>query len=313
MIGRSPMDLLRLRYVIAAADTGSFRKAASKHNVQQSTISRAIRQLEDQLGVSIFERSRTGACLTDAGRRLLEEARTAVELLDLAALSAGEAGRAETGIVRVGIISSLAAGFLRELLSSYFSKHPNIDVDIQNGRRDEHITAVQRRWVDVAILAGVSDVEGCDTVVLWEERIHVALPSDHRLADRKQVDWPDLFEETFIVSRMGPGPDVTDFILRRSASLGVMPNVVYRAVVQETLLHLVALGQGITLVSSAWMAVQLPEIVLRPLSGSASIVQFSAVWSTQNDNPALRCFISVAHVLAGHVRRGSSDWVRHSV
>lgn len=313
MIGRSPMDLLRLRYVIAAADTGSFRKAASKLNVQQSTISRAIRQLEDQLGVSIFERSRTGACLTDAGRRLLEEARTAVELLDLAALSAGEAGRAETGIVRVGIISSLAAGFLRELLSSYFSKHPNIDVDIQNGRRDEHITAVQRRWVDVAILAGVSDVEGCDKVLLWEERIHVALPSDHRLAERKQVDWPDLFEETFIVSRMGPGPDVTDFILRRSASQGVMPNVVYRAVVQETLLHLVALGQGITLVSSAWMAIQLPELVLRPLSGSASVVQFSAVWSTQNDNPALRCFISVAHVLSGRVRRGNSDWVRHSV
>ena len=78
-------------------------------------------------------------------------------------------------------------------------------------------------------------------------------------------------------------------------------------------MNLVGLGQGITLVSAAWADVKLPDLVLRPLIDPADIVPFSAVWSHQNDNPALRRFISVAHTLAGRVRRGTSDWASEAM
>jgi len=94
----------RFRYLITAAENGSFRRAAEVLRVQQSSVSRAIRQLEDELGVSLFERRSTGAHLTDAGLRLLSEVRPALEQLELARKAAASAGRAEIGVVRVGII-----------------------------------------------------------------------------------------------------------------------------------------------------------------------------------------------------------------
>jgi DNA-binding transcriptional LysR family regulator len=106
---------------------------------------------------------------------------------------------------------------------------------------------------------------------------------------------------------------VHDYIVRRAADYSTYPDVSHKAVAQETLMHLVGLGQGITLVSAAWTAVKLPDLVLRPLVDPADIVPFSAVWSPRNDNPALRRFISVANTLAGRFRRGTSDWSSESL
>lgn len=302
------MEVGQLWYVIAAAENGSFRRAAEALQVQQSSVSRAIRQLEDKLGVSLFERRSTGAHLTDAGRRFLGEARPALEQLELARKTATAAGRAEIGVVRVGILTSLAGGFLRELVRSYAVRHPRITIDIRDGGRDEHVTAVRKRTLDVAFVTGDRRIAECETAALWEERVHVALPTGHRLACRRKLDWPDLRSECFIVSRFAPGPEVHDYIVRRAADYSTYPEVLYKAVVQETLMNLVGLGQGITLVSAAWVDVKLPDLVLRPLIDPADIVPFSAVWSSRNDNPALRRFISIAHVLARKVRRGNSDW-----
>jgi len=304
------MEVGQLRYVIAAAENGSFRRAAMTLRVQQSSVSRAIQQLEDDLGVSLFERQSTGSRLTDAGRRLLCEARPALEQLELAGRSAAAAGRAEIGVVRVGILTSLAGGFLRELVRSYAIQHPEITIDIRDGGRDEHVSAIRRRRLDVAFVTGEDRIGECETAALWEERVHVALPKGHRLASRRKLDWPELRGECFIVSRLAPGPEVHDYIIRRAADYSSYPEVLYKAVVQETLMNLVGLGQGITLVSAAWADVKLPDLVLRPLVDPADIVPFSAVWSHQNDNPALRRFISVAHTLAGRIRRGTSDWAK---
>lgn len=298
----------RLQYLIAAAENESFRRAASAMHVQQSSVSRAIRLLEDELGVSLFERQPTGSHLTDAGRRLLSEIKPAVEQLELARKKASAAGRGETGVVRVGILTSLAGGFLRQLLRCYAVRHPKITIDIRDGSRADHVGAIRRHKLDVAFLTGDRGIADCEMSPLWEERVHVALPKDHALADEGPIDWPELRGECFIVSRFAPGPEVHDYVVRRAADYSTYPEVQYKAVVQETLMNLVGLGQGITLVSAAWTDVKFPDLKLVPLSDPADIVPFSAVWSHHNDNPALRRFISTAHTLAGRVRRGASDW-----
>lgn len=302
------IDLVQLRYFLAAARGGSFRRAAESLGIRQSSISRGVRRLEDHIGVSLFERSHAGVRLTDAGRRFLEEALPALDRLDQAQRMAGAAGRGDTGVVRVGILTSLAGGFLRELVHTYVTQNPDVRVDVRDGGRDDHVAAIGSRELDIAFLTGSGDVPNCETAELWRERVHVALPREHDLARRRKLDWQDLRGESFIISRAAPGPEVHDYIVRRIADHSTHPDIVAKDVAQETLMNLVSLGQGVTLVSAAWAAVKLPGLVLRPLTDPEDIVPFSAVWSAENDNPALRRFISIAHVLAGRVRRGASDW-----
>lgn len=108
----APAVILRpLRYVIAAAERQSFRQAAVELGVRESTISRGIRDLEDEIGVALFIRHPGGVKLTNAGNKFLNHARVAVSGIEYALKDAGAAGRGEVGLVRIGIFSSLASGF----------------------------------------------------------------------------------------------------------------------------------------------------------------------------------------------------------
>lgn len=301
-------QIATLQYVLAAAETGSFRRAAEMFNIHQSSVSRAIRELEDHLGVSIFERNYSGVRLTAAGQKFLRDAQPAIEQLRYAKRTAEAAGRAEVGVVRIGLLTPLTGGFLRRLVQYYIDNHPEVTIDVHDGGRREHLAAIRAHRLDVAFLTGSEPIQNCETVELWRERVHVALPKGHHLSGLARLDWPQLKQERFIVSRCEPGPEVHDYIVRRAADYSTYPQVEQRAALQDTVMNLVSLGQGITLVSAAWTALKRPGLVLRPLTDQEDVVPFSAVWSPTNDNPALRRFLSVAHVLAGRKRKGSSDW-----
>ena len=297
--------LRQLHYLTVAAQAGSFRRAAELCDVDQSSVSRALRQLEDHLGVSLFERTRCGVRLTPAGEQFLAEVAPALEQFESARRSARAMRRAETGLVRIGILTSLAGGFLRQLVEAYAERHPRVRIDLRDGGRREHLAAVRVQRLDAAIITGSDPVPGCETRELWRERVYVALWAGHPLAGRPKLDWADLKTEHFIVSRCGPGPEVHDYIVRQSADYSNYPDIEDKPVLQDTLMNLVSLGQGITLVSAAWTAVNVPGLVLRPLTAQADIVPFSVVWSAANDNPAFLSFLKTAQLLASS-RCGSS-------
>lgn len=302
------IDSAKLRCVITVAQCGSFRRAALALGVQQSSVSRTVRQVEDGLGVSLFERRTTGTHLTDAGRRLLSETRPALAQLERACTAAVAAGRGEVGTLRVGVGTTLVGGFLRDLLRRYTAQHPDVMVDIQDGSQSDLVAAIRRRSLDILFVPCRRFLAGCDTASLWNERLHVALSTGHRLAGQDQVDWPELQAETFLVSRFAPGPDIHTHILRRAAEGRTDPDIADTAAGQETVLNLVGLGQGIALVPAAWRGVRFPDVVLRPMADEADMLAFGAAWSPESDNPALRRLISLAHMMAGRVRRGTSDW-----
>lgn len=205
--------------------------------------------------------------------------------------------RAETGLVRIGILTSLAGGFLRQLVEAYAEQHPQVRIDMRDGGRREHIAGVRAQRLDAAIITGSDPIPGCETGEFWRERVHVALWAGHPLAGSSKLDWPDLKREHFIVSRNEPGPEVHDYIVRRSADYSTYPDIEDKFALQDTLMNLVSLGQGITLVSAAWTAVNVPGLVLLPLTDQADIVPFSIVWSAANDNPAFLSFLKTARLL----------------
>src|SRR3546814_5749225 len=90
------------------------------------------------------------------------------------------AGRGEQGTLRIGVFTSLAGGFLRDLVLEFRNDHPLVHIDVREGDRRVHISEVRRHSLDVVIATGNAEVIGCDTAELWQERVHVALPQDHR-------------------------------------------------------------------------------------------------------------------------------------
>lgn len=289
---RLTVELRHLRYVIAAAECGSFRRAARALDVQQSAVSRRIRDLEDELGVSLFIRDRGGVRLTNAGKSFVGHARRAMTDIRHAAADAASSGRGEVGAIRIGILSSLACGFLANLLRSYAESNSAVRVDLIEGAPSAHLSAVQRVQLDLAFLTGEPIAEGCELAHLWTERVFVALPKKHDLAAKRTLSWNDLRGRQFIVSESDPGPEIYDFLVKHLGDFGHHPSVERHTVGRDTLMNLVAMGQGLTLTNEATTGARFPGVVYRQLFGQ--VLQFSAIWSTQNDNPALQRLLSLA-------------------
>lgn len=199
-------------------------------------------------------------------------------------------------MVRIGIFSSLASGFLADLLRNYQAENPFVHLDFTEGGPAEHVAAVQHHRMDVAFLTGEPVAYGCETTRLWEERVFAVLPQDHGLVEREKIGWDDLRDEHFIVSETNPGPEIHDYLVKHLAELGHHPRVERCGVGRDNLMKLVALGRGSTLTSEATTGATFPGVVYRPIEGER--LPFSAVWSLCNDNPAFRRLLSMARTLS---------------
>ena len=301
------LKLVSVTQALLVGEYLSFRRAASALRVRQSAVSRRVRELEDELGVSIFERHHAGVRVTNAGVRFLQEAREAVLQLDHAVKTATAAGSGTIGRLSIGILSSVATGYLRELIQVYRSRHPDVAVQILEGASADNIAAVLKRQLDVAFIMDETEAEGCDTVSLWNERIFVVLPENHALRGRNEVQWTDLRNEHFIVRQCERDPALCDRLTKRLADRDHDPkfSVQKLNVGRDTLMHLVAMGLGVGLTSEATIATPFPKVVFRPIAGDDELYQFSAAWLPHNDNPALRRFLSLARSIAKERRRRS--------
>ncbi|RUX03630.1 LysR family transcriptional regulator [Mesorhizobium sp. M8A.F.Ca.ET.208.01.1.1] len=289
-------ELRHLRYVLAAAEQRSFRRAARSLSVEPSTISRRIRDLEDDIGAALFIRAHDGVSLTVAGERFIRRARKALNQLTHATLDASAIGRGQAGIIRIGLTSSIASGFIAKLLDAYGVTHAEVQIEYVEGQASQHVPAIQQHQLDVAFLTGTPAAEDCDVLHLWNERIFVAMSGRHELAGKDGIAWSDLRDREFIVSEAQSGQEIHDCLVKHLAELGHSPSVQKHAVYRDTLMQIVAGGSSLTLTSEATIAAQFPGVVYRPLTGE--VLPFCAVWSPRNDNPAFRRFLSLAKVIS---------------
>lgn len=290
------IEIRHLWYFVTAAEQGSFRKAGSALGICQSAISRRIRDLEDEVGVSLFHRCPNGVLLTYAGEIFLRRAKQGLTAIHEGRRYIGTVGRGEEGVVRIGLFSSLASGFLSDLLRCYSKDHGGVRTEFIDGNPIEHVARVRQLRLDVAFIAGASEWSDCETAHLWSERIFAVLPDEHALARKAVLSWADLAREHFIVSDVTPGPEIHAYLVRRLADVGHHPEIQPQFVGRDNLLPLVAIGQGLTLTSEATTAAKFPGVTYRPIDGE--ILPFSAVWSSRNDNPAFRRLLSMAKAIS---------------
>ncbi|ASV84914.1 lysR substrate binding domain protein [Ochrobactrum quorumnocens] len=289
-------EFRHLRYFLAAAEQRSFRRAARALSVEPSTVSRRIRDLEDEIGAALFIRGHGGVSLTGAGERFIGRVRKALNHLARAAADVDVVGRGQEGVVRIGLMSSMASGFIANLVDTYGESHVGVQIDYAEGDAADHITAVRQHRLDVAFLTGGPVAEGCDLAHLWNERIYVAMSEKHELAEIEEVSWSDLQDRSFVVSKAQAGPEIQDYLVKHLSRPGHIPNVQLHAVYRDTLMQIVAQGQSLTLTSEATIATKFPGVTYRPLAGE--ILPFCAVWSPRNDNPAFRRLLSLAKLIS---------------
>lgn len=288
------IPMVSLVQTLAVAEHLNFRHAASALGVTQSNISTRIKALEETLGIALFERRHRGVRLTEAGRQFVVEVSAGIERIDHAVRTAGYVSEGMIGRLAIGLHGSIATGFLADLRQRYRAAHPAIEQSIFEGRSSHILGMIREGKLDVAFIVNVNDVPDCHSQHLWSEALVIALPAKHPLAVLESFAWADLVKETFLVRQGGAGLQVFEHIVRRVAEHGRSPRLQQRDVGRDTLMHMVAAGEGITLTHEAGSHVPFPGIVFRPIDDEREHARFSAVWSPQNRSPALRNLLDLA-------------------
>lgn len=285
------MELRHLRYVVAAARNGSFSAAGHELNVRQPIISKRIRELEDELGVFLFDRATSGARLTATGEEFVVAARHIIDSFQRLSERAKASGAGKSGRIVVGFYNSMSSGYFRVALKRFRAKFPCVDVELLEASYIELKAGIMSGAIDLAILLGDSGtIELLDLMPLWSAQLMVALPGDHALAEKAIIYWPELKGERFLVSHDDPGPDIRNVILRHLAAPSDHPEIVMRQLSRESILAEVASGQGISLQCEGVQLASGQDVVLRPVHDGNGCVRLGhiACWRPDNSNPVLK-------------------------
>lgn len=287
-------DVRQLRYAIAAAEHGSFYRAARALDVEQSTLSRHILKLERVIGMPIFERSRAGVTMTLAGDAFIRGAKPMVASAEKLVTMMRAAGQGRAGGLMVGHYCSISAGNLRATMLGWRNAHPEVELDSVEADRGALLAGLDTGEIDIAILVGDAGYDGFRHEPVWSERVLVALPASHPLAECDVLHWTDLRRERFVLTAADPGPEIRDMLLGRVAVAGVQPDIKMHRTSRETILSILGSGSGLSIVCEGVTGARYPDVVYRAVHSEQGpmLIGYSAYWRKDNGNPALRRFLA---------------------
>jgi DNA-binding transcriptional LysR family regulator len=291
----SSITLQHLRYCLAAADHGSFRQAADALLIKQSTLSRSVRQLEDRIGAHLFDRSSGGVRATPIGQIFLKTARSILAQIDELLEITQTTQRSAADRLVVGFYTSLSTGNLRATLIDFRQRLPQVELSMVERSREDLLIGLRNGTVDIAIFPGDVPVVDAVTLPLWSERILVALPPGHMLAERDSIYWTDLRTETVLLSSLDPGRELEALLMTKLVSPSDRPRIDRQEVSRGIIKSLVSAGFGISLVTESDNGASFAGLIyreVRDLTGPSRL-GYTGLWRNDNGNPALARFLKL--------------------
>lgn len=288
------MELRHLHYIVVSARNGSFSAAANELNVRQPIVSKRIKEVEDELGIPLFDRASTGARLTPNGEEFIIGARRIVEDVQRLKERAKASKAGKLGHIVVGFYKSLSIGRLRTALHEFRQGNPAVEVEPIETSYMELRAGVIAGAIDVSVILGDAGRQSLlNSMALWPEQLVVALPENHPLADRPVIYWSELKGERFLISHHDPGPDIRNMLLRYLAAPSDHPEIITRRLSRESILSEVGSGQGISLQCEGVSGITGLGVVYRPVhDGNGSTrLGYIACWRPDNTNPVLKTFL----------------------
>jgi LysR family hydrogen peroxide-inducible transcriptional activator len=197
------MTLSELRFVVAVAKERNFRRASEKCFVSQPALSLAIKKLEEDLGVMIFERSRTDISPTLIGEKIIEQAIKALEEVNHIREIAKQGNNQLSGAFRLGLIYSVGPYLLPEIIPILRKTAPDMPLDIEENLTAQLETQLKNGVIDAAVVALPFDVPGINTMPIYDEKYVVMVPVDHAWAKRKSIKAEELADENVLLLNTG--------------------------------------------------------------------------------------------------------------
>lgn len=282
------ITLTELRYLIALDKERHFGRAAKRAFVSQPTLSVAVKKLESELGVTVFERNRGEARLTPIGRRIIEQAyRVLGEISTLEAIA--EQGRDELkGPLRLGVIYTVGPYLLPHLIPALRSATPDMPLIIEENFTGALTQQLRNNELDAVIVAMPYDVTGISTWSLYDESFVVVMPQHHPWTGRADIDANDLAEEDLLL--LGPGHCFRDQVLALCADCREREGErqPQSGSSLETIRHMVASGLGITVLPRSSIPNLSQESRLletRPFAGEAPTRRVAVAWRKSFPRP----------------------------
>ncbi len=286
------MDTRLLRYFAAVIEEGNLTRAAQRLFVSQPALTKQIRRLETELGVDLFVRSRSGMAPTEAGEALAEHAVVVLTAWEsaLRATRSAEARAART--LRVGFVASAANEFTQGIIADFVRWQPGWTVQMRQTEWSDPTAGLASGQVDTALLRlPLPENVDFNVEVLLTEPRWVALPADHRLADREQIPFRELYDEPFVATPVESGR-WRDYWLAVDERQGNPVRIGAIAHNPDEWLNAIAHGQGVSLTpESTARFYQRPDVIYRPVMG-VDPSQVGVAWpTTQLVDAAVDAFI----------------------
>ncbi|SOE83670.1 transcriptional regulator, LysR family [Burkholderia sp. YR290] len=287
------LDIRQLHYFVAVAEDEHVGRAAERLHISQSPLSRQIAQLEEKLGLTLFERSQQRIRLTTDGRTFLEETKAFLTHANRLESLARRLGRGDEGGLCIGYLeNAMHSGVLPTALRALQEKRPDIHIALYNYQSAEQVVGVRQRSLDIALVCEppAADDPELDCGQVLNDPMLLAIPDGHPLARKKKFTPEDLAAQKWIGVMHKEGALRHDNFIAACAKAGFTPNIALEATEPLAALGLVAAGLGLTMVQQS-LRHQAPDgVVLHELSWFTYRSALWAVWHRVNLRPLVEHF-----------------------
>ena len=283
------METARCRAFLAAAETGSFSKAAEALSYTPSGVNQLVTALEKELGFPVFRRNTKGVTLTENGEMLLPAVREFLRQEDRIFELSAEMNGLLIGSVTIAAYSSIATHWLPAVISAFQQDYPQIRIRLMEGIWQEVSKWLDDRAADIGFF---SYQEGMpyEWIPLAEDPMLALLPKDHPLAGAEAYPLKECANDRFIMPALGCDDDVTALFAKN----GIVPNVQFTTLESFSVMSMVEQGLGMSVMNELITEKRICDVVRLPLDPPSQITLGIALHSKADISPAVRMFLKYA-------------------
>ncbi|OXR50791.1 LysR family transcriptional regulator [Pusillimonas sp. T2] len=288
------MEMRQIRYFQCVAQELSFTKASQRLHIAQPPLSRQIRQLEEELGVQLFERLGRSIRLTDAGKFFFDKTMQLSARLDdvvVATRRIAESGKKWFGI---GFVPSIMYGFGPTLFRKMRASGVQAEIGLSEMTTVEQLKALRAGQIDIGFGRIALDAPDIAGLTLLQEPLVLAVPAQHALAGRRDASLDDIADLSYVLYPAKPRPSYADHVIGLFEQRDHRVSVAFEANEMQTAIGLVAAGLGVTLVPSTVMRMQRDDVVFIPLNEPEFTSPIVMSWLKDSASPILREVVALA-------------------
>jgi DNA-binding transcriptional LysR family regulator len=292
------MELRHLRYFLAVAEELHFARAANRLHIEQSPLSRAIKELEDRLKVQLFERTTRSTRLTWAGEVFLNETRRVLTTLEQAVATTKAAATGYRGSLRIALSDGVAQPWFAALLAQSREVEPEVEIRLFEVALAEQVKGLRDNLYDAGFALASEPGEGITSQAVWADPLVIAIPARHPLLAHKRIPLAELIRYPLVLCHPAHCEGYYQQIERILRVVHSKPIVAEHASTFDVMMALVAAGYGLGFTKESHLAFcNHPEIVSRPLAGKLQVLTTYLLRSNAEPSEPLSRFITRALAL----------------